>query len=298
MRHQSIKLAAEELCITPQAASHQVKQLEGAIGQCLFERHARGIEATVAARVFFEHVRRAFDAIDEGVGALEQLQTTNRLGLHVSPYFASHYLIPNLNDFTHRNPRTDLSVSIGADLVDFTEKSIDVAIHWGYGGLENVTEIPIMDDLKVLVCRPDLLREKPIRTGRDLLRHNLICPLVKNTLWPDTLRLLGVTDVAPRNEMRMHTASAMLEATLAGLGIGLASQEDARREIELGHLVAPFGEKLLEQLPAEQMPKFYILLPKGRPRSALVETFLAWVQEMLVARTPLAHFHTPLSSIA
>jgi len=46
MRHQSLKGAAEELCITPQAVSHQIRGLEETLGKSLFERSARGFQPT------------------------------------------------------------------------------------------------------------------------------------------------------------------------------------------------------------------------------------------------------------
>ncbi|WP_266159748.1 LysR family transcriptional regulator, partial [Dyella silvatica] len=40
-RHQSFRLAAAELSVTPTAISHQIRQLESLLGVTLFERHVR-----------------------------------------------------------------------------------------------------------------------------------------------------------------------------------------------------------------------------------------------------------------
>lgn len=75
MAHQSIKLAADELCLTPQAVSHQIKQLEQSLGHDLFGRLPKGIQANESAYVLNTHVCKAFDTIYEGVKAIEQFQT-------------------------------------------------------------------------------------------------------------------------------------------------------------------------------------------------------------------------------
>jgi DNA-binding transcriptional LysR family regulator len=49
-RHQSFKLAAVELNVTPAAVSHQVKALEQELKCTLFQRHHRGVELTENAR--------------------------------------------------------------------------------------------------------------------------------------------------------------------------------------------------------------------------------------------------------
>jgi DNA-binding transcriptional LysR family regulator len=47
-RHRSFKLAADELYLTPSAVSHQMKELEKALGVDLFVRRPRALELTAA----------------------------------------------------------------------------------------------------------------------------------------------------------------------------------------------------------------------------------------------------------
>lgn len=281
MQHQSIKIAADELCLTPQAVSHQIKQLEQSLGQELFGRLPKGIQSTEIAHVLNMHVCKAFDTISEGVKAIEQLNT-KKLYLHVSPYFSSNYLIPRLNDFTRTYPEIDLRIAIGADVVNFSDKKIDVAVYWGYQGVKGFKSIPLIDDLKVMVCRQHLLDDKPLHTASDLLKHTLISPLVGNSLWSDAFELLGLDKDMPRNEVRLHTNRAMLDAALAGMGIAFVSYHAALEEIEKGRLVAPLGMDVMRALPAARMPKFYILLPEGIPQTKLVDTFVTWLQTTFV----------------
>lgn len=279
MRRGSIRQAADELCITPQAVSHQLKLLEESLDRQLFGRHVRSVEPTEAAGMLAQYVRRGLDQIAEGVSLIKRAHDTPRLFLHVSPYFATTYLIRNLGKFKEILPDLDFRMSIGVDLVDFDQLGLDAAIHWGYGGHHDFVEMPLIEDLKVLAASPALLERLPVEKPEDLLQHTLISPLGGNSLWHDTLALLGLEERPNPNTLLLHTHSAMLEATLAGLGVGFISYLDALTEIRSGRLVAPFGVDLLRQLPVEKIPKFFLLYRRDRQPSDLLTQFERWLTE-------------------
>ena len=52
----SFKAAAEELCITPSAVSHQIKALEQELRAQLFERRTREVALTEVGRTLFSQV--------------------------------------------------------------------------------------------------------------------------------------------------------------------------------------------------------------------------------------------------
>ena len=277
MRRGSIRQAADELCITPQAVSHQLKLLEESLGRQLLDRHVRSVTPTESAEMLAEYVRRGLDQIAEGVSLIKRARATPKLFLRVSPYFATAYLIRHLGNFTQPFPELDFRMSIGVELVDFDTSGLDAAIHWGYGGHHEFVETPLIEDLKVLACTPALLEQKPLKTPADLLRHKLISPLGANSLWRDVLALLGVEEPAGHSMLMLDTHSAMLEATLAGLGVGFISWLDALVEIRSGRLVAPFGVDLLSRLPVEKTPKFFLLTRPDRKDSEVLTNFNRWL---------------------
>jgi len=278
-RHGSIRRAAAELCLTPQAISQQLKILESSLGQQLFKRSIRSLASTEAADRLYGFVKSGLDQFAAGVIEVTGKPTKQSLYLHVSPYFATHYLVRNLGNFTANFPELEFRMSVGVEMVDLDHQGIDAAIHWGYGGSTTLTEIPLIDDLKVLAASPSLLAQKPINTREDLLQHNLVLPLAKNSLWPDLLEMLGLEVQENRPVLRLHTHDAMLEATLAGLGIGFVSYLDAVKHIEAGQLVAPLGLDLLRHLPLEKTPRFFLCVKEGRPISPVLKLFIEWLRE-------------------
>src|SRR6266446_2691201 len=65
-RHESFARAADELCVTQGAVSHQVKALETDLGVKLFNRERQGLAITEAGRDYLAVVRNAFDSIALG----------------------------------------------------------------------------------------------------------------------------------------------------------------------------------------------------------------------------------------
>lgn len=70
----------------------------------------------------------------------------------------------------------------------------------------------------------------------------------------------------------------MRHATLAGLGVGLLSTIDAAEDLKLGRLVAPFGADVMQKMPKELVPGFYLVLPRSHRRIKTIAAFCRWVE--------------------
>ncbi|MGH6922222.1 MAG: LysR family transcriptional regulator [Propylenella sp.] len=88
-RHESFTRAAEELCVTQGAVSHQVKALEAALGLKLFNRERQGLVITEAGRDYLLIVRDALDRIALGTEGIIQRQSSGVLTVSTSPDFAA-----------------------------------------------------------------------------------------------------------------------------------------------------------------------------------------------------------------
>src|SRR5437667_12172821 len=86
-RHQSFTRAADELCVTQGAVSHQVKALETDLGVKLFLRERQRLVITEAGRQYLAVVRDAFDRIAIGTERLVQRQNSGTLTVSTSPDF-------------------------------------------------------------------------------------------------------------------------------------------------------------------------------------------------------------------
>ena len=107
-RHISFTRAAEELCVTQGAVSHQVKALEAELGIKLFNRERQQLIITDAGRDYLAVVRDALDRIAMGTERLVQRQSSGMLTVSTSPDFAAKWLVHRLGRFAEAHPAIDL----------------------------------------------------------------------------------------------------------------------------------------------------------------------------------------------
>ena len=276
VRHRSFRSAAEELSVTPQAVSQQIKLLEDSLGADLFQRKGRAIEPNEKAILLAHYVQAAFAELEEGVRRVAKADTRNRINVNASPYFATRYLLDRFNRFREIAPDADLRLTTMVDLPDFVADDVDVAIQWGFGGWKGHEARLLLRDHKVICCTPDMARR--LSGPQDLQGCALLHPVLAADLWPNILRHLGVAERPGRNDIQLADAATMRRATLAGLGIGLLSAIDAAEDLKLGKLVAPFGVDVMQAMPDGQVPGFYLVLPKAHRRVKMIATFCRWIE--------------------
>ncbi len=140
-RHESFTRAAEELCVTQGAVSHQVKALEQELGIKLFNRERQRLVITESGREYLGVVRDALDRIALGTERLMQRQSSGALTISTSPDFAAKWLVHRLGRFAETHPDIDLRVSATMHHVDFAREEVDLAVRHGDGnwpGLDTV----------------------------------------------------------------------------------------------------------------------------------------------------------------
>lgn len=276
VRHRSFRSAADELSVSPQAVSQQIKLLEDTLGAELFERKGRAIEPNEKAILLAHFVQAGFDELSEGVRRVAKSDTRNRINVNASPYFATRYLLDRINRFRAIAPDADLRLTTMVDLPDFVADDVDVAIQWGFGTWKGHEATRLLHDYKVICCTPDIARR--LSGPQDLLAMPLLHPVLSAELWPNVLRHLGVSHRSNKNDIQLQDAATMRRATLAGLGIGLISTIDAAEDLKLGKLVAPFGQDVMHKMSEVQVPGFYLVVPKAHRRVKTIATFCRWIE--------------------
>lgn len=276
-RHRSLKAAAAELLVTPQAISQQLKTLEAHLGVDLLDRKGRSIRITEAGQTLAGHVERGLQDWAEGVRLVKKADRADALSVNVSPYFARHF-ITRLDDFQRVRPACRISLTTAVGLPQFGRDDVDAAIHWGYGEWPDLDVHRLATDTKVICSAPERLPQPPLTAPVALSHHKLLRTITPNSLWPDLLDVLGVRDVRPENSLALADAAMMRAATIQGLGVGLLSIQDALDEIRAGTLVAPFGTDVFDRLPEKRKPGFYLVYPRSHKRLPAVSALVSWMK--------------------
>lgn len=274
-QHRSFRQAADELLVTPQAVGQQIKLLEDTLQVTLFERKGRSIELTESAILLSHFVKAGFDEFAEGVRRVTKSAYRDRINLNASPYFATHYLLPRLSLFREILPGADLRLTTMVDLPDFGRDDIDMTVQWGYGNWHDYETTLLVPDPKIICCTPAIAEK--IGSAQDLTRFTLLDTVKSMRLWPDILRHLRVETTGSDRSIGFDDAATMRRATLQGIGVGLVSVIDAEEDFRSGALVAPLGRDALSDMRPEDVPGFYLVVPKGHLRVKAVASLHRWL---------------------
>jgi len=88
-RHLSFKIAADELCLTPSAVSHQMRELETMLCTRLFERRTRSLALTPAGHRLLETVEPLLDGLDRALTQLARQDGRETLRVRAPALFAN-----------------------------------------------------------------------------------------------------------------------------------------------------------------------------------------------------------------
>jgi LysR family glycine cleavage system transcriptional activator len=277
VRRKSFRAAADDLLVSPQAVSQQIKLLEDTLGITLFERKGRVIEPNEQAILLAHYIQAGFDEFEEGVRRVSKAGPRNRINVNASPYFATRYLLDRLARFRETMPDVDLRLTTMVELPDFAAADVDVAIQWGFGNWHQYDQVLLVRDVKIICCTPELGAR--LKVPGDLVHEALLHPVLSEELWPNVLKHLGVEARQSHRDIRFQDAATMRRATLAGLGVGLLSEIDAEEDLKSGKLIAPFGMDVMHSMTEQEIPGFYLVLPRAHRRVKTIAAFCSWIEK-------------------
>ena len=270
-RHQSFTKAAQELCVTQGAVSHQVKGLEAELGCRLFNREHRRLVITSAGQSYLGVVRDAFDRLALGTDDLLQRHNAGALTVNTSPNFASKWLVHRLGRFAEQHPAIDLRVSASAQHVDFAREDIDLAIRHGDGNWPSLHVTRLCVEELFPVCSPTLMRgRRALRAPADLRHHTLLHSNERRD-WPKWLETADVADIDCTHGPMFSQASMAIDAAIGGQGVALARSALAAWDLGAGRLVRPFA------LSLKAPYSYWIVCPKPAAALPKIATFREWL---------------------
>ena len=272
-RHESFTQAAQELCVTQGAVSHQVKALEAELGLRLFQRERQRLVITEAGRSYLEVVRDAFDRVAAGTERLLQRQNAGVLTVSTSPNFAAKWLVHRLGRFAQAHPGIDLRVSASLHHIDFAREEVDLAVRHGDGRWPGLKVTRLCSEALFPVCSPTLLRGRGKRAlrGPADLRHHVLLHLDERRDWAKWLDAAGVAGADMTRGPVFNQASMAIDAAVDGQGVALARTALAVWDLLAGRLVRPFRL----ELPVSYA--YWIVCPKVNADLPKIALFRDWL---------------------
>ena len=242
--HQSFRVAADELCITPSAVSHQVKLLEAQLGMPLFDRGPHSLALNDAGRMYLQCVDTVFSRLE---AATEQLRTSYGRGvvrLHIPPFFASEMLMPRLQAFMQMRPDMDIHINTVGGTLNSHPAEADLSVIVGPAPNEDLESYRLFEQAFVPACSPQLLHGTAIDSIDDLSEQTLLIHEARRDGWQRWAELSGRFNLQPRNIVRFDTMQAAVQAAESGIGVALVSTRLSATRFRAGSLVKLFDIEL------------------------------------------------------
>ena len=232
-RLRSVTLAADELCVTPSAVSHRVRQLEQILGAKLFGR--ADFSLTTDGSEYLAHVREGLASLERFPGR-HAAQGKRKLRVAVTPTFSRSILMPRLRHFIDAYPEIDLTLQVSIPLLDVVAEDADLMIRFGTGRYADVEHLCLMTDEVTPLAAPAYLREHgPFDSIEELLQAKLIkSPLEP---WRTWFLAHGVDAPEPAEGSTFNDIGLMCDAAAQGLGVALVRLKLGQPWLESGALV-------------------------------------------------------------
>jgi LysR family glycine cleavage system transcriptional activator len=270
-RHESFTRAAQELCVTQGAVSHQVKALEAELGIKLFNRHRQRLVITESGRSYLATVRDALDRIADGTERLLRRQSSGVLTVSTSPNFAAKWLVHRLSRFAQAHPAIDLRVSASLHHIDFAREDIDIAIRHGDGSDTGLHVVRLCAEELFPVCSPKLLKGRAALRAPADLRHAVLLHVNDRQDWKRWLDAAGVNGIDLARGPLLNQASMAIDAAVDGQGVALARTALGAWDLIGGRLVRPFSLAL----PVPYA--YWIVCPKTAAKLPKITAFTEWL---------------------
>lgn len=220
-RHLSFKDAADQLCITPSAVSHQIKLLEELIGAQLFDRRTREVALTRTGAELAEQVAPLLGQLDEVVSRVANSAGLRRpLRISLPPFFASEMFVPRLSEFADARDSLEIRVDtsdVGSGHHVASDASV-VLLGEPPSGIVAHALFPLS---LVPACSPELARKLDEDDASALLNATLIVNRSRPNAWSDWFAAAGLAPTETTNVLYLDTMFAVARAAERGLGVAL-----------------------------------------------------------------------------
>ncbi|MFC0410077.1 LysR substrate-binding domain-containing protein [Roseomonas elaeocarpi] len=273
-RNLSFVRAADELCVTPAAISHQVKKLEAILRVPLFRRLPRGLALTDEAQALVPVLAESFERIGRTLERFRDGRVREVLTLGVVGTFAIGWLLPRLSGFTAAHPFVDLRILTNNNRVDLAGEGLDGAIRFGDGAWHGTEALPLFEAPLTPLCAPAvaerLLAPTPGGLGREVLLRSY-----RADEWTRWFAAAGAACPPLRGPV-FDSSLALAEAAAQGHGVALLPARLFRHAAWETRLQQPFATEV-------STGRYWLTRLHSRPLSEAMRVFRDWILDCCAA---------------
>ena len=239
----SMTAAADRLCLTQSALSHQLRDIEARVGTPFFVRLGRRMVLTAAGRRVLETARRVIGEVQRAEEDLRRIagHTDGSIRVCTECNTGYHWLGPLLSAFRRKHPRVVVHVAAeatGDPLPALFDGRVDLAILIDPAPDRRLRLRPLFgDEMVAVVARSDPLAKQRWIGPEALAAQHL---LLYSSNPDDSFvlrRVLRPAGLTPARVSFIMLTEAIVELARAGTGVGILPRWSAQRAIAGGGVV-------------------------------------------------------------
>ena len=278
-RHLSLTRAGEELFISREAVSRQIRGLEEYLGVKLLTRLHRAVALTEAGKTFLPVVRGSLESIASASEQLRRENLQHKVTISATIAISSLWLTPRLADFRALCPHIEIVVSVSDDPTDMVSNEIDLGLRYGDGNWPGHQATKLFDIESFPVCSPAYLDTAPPLAAPEHLTEHLLVNLagryhdLENWQW-----WLGQHDVdgTPASTLSFDSYANVLQMALDGQGVALGFSPLVDTLLQQSRLVRPMTNALATSYSV------YLVRPNAVKPSQEALQFVEWIFQQSV----------------
>lgn len=265
--------AAQELCITPSAVSHQIKNLEDWLGCKLFEKSGKQLILTTKAQSFALQINQSFDQVREATCEITSYKT-NRLQLGVASAFAMKRLMPALETWQQANPDIDLRIRMlnCGDKPEQLELDAVLANQVDHISYQNTF---ICNESYHPMCSPVLATQVEGQALTEALTSMPLIDIEQVNIWSLWQQSKGLDLPNAAQPILFSHTLLLLQAALYGQGVALLEKSLVKNELTSGELVCLDDEGFVPEQTA-----YYFSSHKSRRNDPTLHKLQQWIEEL------------------
>lgn len=275
---QSYSKAGELLGLTQPAVSSQIRQLEEALGQPMFEYVGRKLYHTPAANMLAQSVNVIFDE-------LRFLQTdlvaqTGKVAgeLRLAAVNTAQYVVPYMvKEFLERYPQVNISIRVvnrAKAIERLQDNSDDLTIMGMVPDDKPFSSLPFLDnELVPVVAASHALAARKSVSAQQFLDSGLLIRELGSGSRLALEMFCQQRRLALLPKMLLGSNDAVKHAVLAGLGVAVIPRLSILPELQLG---------LLKVLDIDGFPlrrSWCVVYPKAKHPTPAMKAFISYVQD-------------------
>jgi LysR family transcriptional regulator, glycine cleavage system transcriptional activator len=277
-RRGSFKDAATELGVTHGAVSRQIQLLEEWLGApALFRRVNRGVTLTPEGGALLAEFGPSLDRISTAArqhGERRGGSVATVLRVNALATFSLRWLLPRLTLFREEHPGIEVQLTTANEPVDALPEEYDVVIRGGPDTFYGFVSRSLLNERRLPVCSPTLIKQHPLSTITGLERHTLLHVSTMPKLWRDWLTLAGCSELKPAATLTLDHFYLSIQAAVDGLGVAMGPTALVSDDLAAGRLVTPFPDV---SLPART---YFAYLPQRDVINPASMVFCDWLAKL------------------